>query len=141
MMRYSIAVLSLFVALLTSACHAMTRTPAERCLLIDLQQERGKEALPLLLAFAKRYGLEPELSHPVHPRYIRGSKEQPSAEVNYAMSFGPHGAVLTLFRFDSQTDRGLPAAFDRFVEQELKPRYKVTPCSEVPDFKTPEVVS
>ncbi len=138
-MRYAILLLVLTSTLVTTSCHAMTSTIAERCVLVDLQQARGRELLPLLEQFAQAHDLEPELSHPIHPRYIRGAKERSRAEVAYRIGLGEFGAALTLFRFDQTQDADLPAAFDRFVELELASRYKVTRCADVPDFEIPSI--
>jgi hypothetical protein len=137
MIRYAILLLALTTTLMTTSCHAMTSTVAERCVLVDLQQARGRELLPLLEQFAQANDLEPELSHPIHPRYIRGAKERSRAEVAYRIGLGEFGAALTLFRFDQMQDTDLPAAFDRFVDLELTPRYKVTRCADIPDFEIP----
>lgn len=131
--------LVLISMLFTASCDAMTPTVAERCVLIDLQQERGKELLPLLEAFAKAHGLEPEMSHPIHPRYIRGVKERSRAEVKYLLGVGSFGALLTLFRFDDRQDTDLPEAFDQFVGREVASRYKVTQCADVPEFQIPSI--
>jgi hypothetical protein len=115
----------------------MTRTVAERCVLVNLQQERGRNLLPLLEDFAKSNGMEPELSHPISPRYIRGPKERSRAEVSYTVGMGRYGAELTLFRFDPAQDADLLEAFDRFVVNEISSRYKVTLCADVPDYSVP----
>ena len=137
--RYPFFQLLVFMLFLAGSCDAMTATVAERCVLIDLQQERGREIFPMLDAFATVSNLDPELSHPINPRYIRGSKDQSRAEVAYRLGLGSFGALLTLFRFDENQDSDLVEAFDQFVRDELEPMYKVTPCAEVPDFEIPMI--
>jgi len=135
--RHIILLLASTSMLITTACSAMPPIAAERCVLVDLQQEGGRELFPLLKAFADANGLEPELSHPIYPRYLRGSRENSRAEVAYRIGFGHFGALLTLFRFDTSQDADLVEAFDRFVEHEVASRHKVTQCGDVPNFKVP----
>lgn len=136
-LRLGVCGLALVLMLVTGSCQAMTKTVAERCVLVDLQQERGRELLPLLEAFAKANALEPELSHPIAPRYIRGPKERSRAEIGYRIGMGEFGAALTLFRFDLAQDADLLEAFDRFVVNEVSPKYKVRLCADVPDYSIP----
>lgn len=122
----------------TTACHSMTRTIAERCVLIDLHGEQGRELIPWLDAFASQRRLTSDKSNPVVTRYQAHDGQRLVAEINYTIGMGPHGAVLTLFRYDETLNEELPAAFDVFVQEEIAPRYKVTQCADVPGFKTPE---
>lgn len=117
----------------------MTKTVAERCVLVDLQQKKGKELFPYLDAFALANRLAPEKSHPIAPSYQRRDGDVIQAEVIYTIGMGQFGAELSLFRSDKSKNADLLAAFDKFVTQEVAPRYKTTRCADVPDYKLPEV--
>lgn len=134
----STVVLTLVCIFLTSSCHSMTRTVAERCVLVDVHREEDQELIPWLDAFASEHRLMPEKSHPLAARYQLFVAQRLVAEIDYTVGMGAHGAVLTLFRYDETLNEGLPAAFDAFVQKEIAPRYKVTQCADVPDFQTPE---
>lgn len=55
-LRLDIVIFLVAIAMIT-ACQASTRTVAERCVLVDLQQQRGQELLPLLEGLANRASL------------------------------------------------------------------------------------
>lgn len=131
------ATLASVLLLFSTACHTMAKATAERCVLVDLQQEQGRQLLPLLDAFAKSHDLASEMSHPISPKYQRASEGRPTAEVMYRMGMGRFGAVLTLFRYDSTLNEDLLLAFDGFVESQIATRYKVTQCADVPGFQVP----
>ena len=138
-MRY-LGVFFLLVAILsTGSCKAVTTTVAERCVLLDLPVQRGSELLPMLEEFALKNELDVDLSNPAVARYTRGERLRPSSYLGYTMGMGDFGAVLSLFRFERPQDADLLDSFDRFVEDEVAPRYRVTLCSEVPDFQPPVV--
>ena len=118
------------------SCHAATVTEAERCILIDLQQEHGKQLFPVLEKFARENGMEIRNSNPIAPHYVAVSKDQPSAEIVYRIGFGRFGAELTFFKYDAMND-GLELKFDQFVESSLKPQFKVTQCRDEENFKLP----
>ena len=132
-------VIALVCTLFTTACHPMTRTIAERCVLIDVHGEQDQELIPGLDAFATEHLLTPDRSHPLASRYQAHDGQRLVAEMNYRIGMGPHGAVLTLFRYDEKLNEGLPKDFDVFVQEEIAPRYKVTQCVDVSGFKTPEI--
>jgi hypothetical protein len=129
------------IALLISyvGCHAVTKIVAERCVLVDLQQAKGKELLPYLAAFAEAHQLVAEKSDPIEPIFQRRDGEAIHAEVIYRMGMGRFGAQLALFRYDEVHTGDLPVAFDEFVDHEVSSRYKVTRCTDVPGYQLPEV--
>jgi len=125
--------------LLSTACSAMTATVAERCVLVDLQARGGHELVPVLDAFAERYGLVVDKSHPISPSYERYEDSTVIADVIYTMGAGEFGAVLYLFRFDPDRSEDLLQAFDALVDDEIRPNYGVTACEEVDGFELPVV--
>lgn len=137
--RQLVVVLFLVAVIPAGSCRAMTATVAERCILIDLPQQRGRELLPLLEKFAFAVEMDVDLSNPAVARYTRGERIKPRASVGYTMGMGEFGAALALFRFEPPEDADLLAAFDRFAEREVAPRYRVTRCSEMPGFQPPVV--
>lgn len=122
-------VVTLSITLPCAACKPRAATVAERCVLIGLQQERGRELIPLLEAFAAANNLKPERSHPVAPRYQRSANGELQAEIAYTMGMGELGADLSLFRFDENASFDLLVAFDAFVN-DLRNRYSVTACED-----------
>jgi hypothetical protein len=119
-----------------ASCHAGTVTEADRCVLVDLQQEQGKQLFPVLEKFARENGMEVRNSNPIAPHYVAGSTDQPSAEIVYRIGFGRFGAELAFFKYDAMND-GLELKFDRFVESSLKPQFKVKQCRDEENFKLP----
>jgi len=55
------------------------------------------------------------------------------------MGFGEFGALLLLYRFDSTTNVDLVMYFDAFIKTEVSPKYGITNCSDLPNFKAPEI--
>lgn len=78
----------------------MARTAAERCVLVDVHGEEDQALIPWLDAFASEHRLMPEKAHPLAFRYQLFVVERLVAEITYRIGMGPHGAVLTLFRYD-----------------------------------------
>ncbi len=113
----------------TSSCRAMNSTQAERCVLVDLPQLKGHELTTVLDAFASETGLVADKSHPINPTYARKSDSGNfEVEISYRVGMGEFGAALTLFRYDKSLNAELLAQFDRFVEETIASKYKVTPC-------------
>lgn len=132
--------LALSGVLLSASCGAASPMAAERCVLIDLQQLRGREILPLLKVFADDHGLDIDLSHPMSFKYARDNeKRRPTVLVVYTTGLGEFGAALSLFRFVDEGHDELVADFDKFVKQELAPRYDVIQCAERPGFQMPSI--
>lgn len=120
-----------------ASCHAMTPVVASRCLLIGLDQKKGKELVPLLDEFSKQAGLVPEKSHPINFRYQERVGKSVLSEFVYTIGMGRFGAVLTYFRYESAGSTSLLPQFDSFVESRVAPKYPVKQCSEEPGFETP----
>lgn len=118
------------LAPIMSACDVMNGTVADRCIYVDLYGQKGKELIPILDAFAKAQGLVADKSHPISPSYERKVKTDVVADLVYTMGLGRFGAELTLFRFDKSRSADLLDLFDRLVEEEIAPHYKVTQCTE-----------
>lgn len=131
-------ILTPLVLLSATVGHPMSKTIAERCVLIDLQQEKGRELLPLLDSLAEENGLVVERSHPVNLKYQRISGRRIDAEIMYTMGMGRFGAVLTLFRYDTEINAELLSTFDSFIESQIARTYKVARCVDVPEFQIPE---
>lgn len=134
-----LALLLVTLCLPMTSCYAMTRIVAERCVLIDLHGKAGRELIPLLDSFAQEHDLVPDKSHPISPSYERRNGKTIHADVIYTIGMGRFGAELSLFRFDAPRDADLLSAFDRLIEEQIAPKYKVTWCKDVPDYQIPQV--
>ncbi|MCG6118599.1 MAG: hypothetical protein MEQ07_10480 [Aquimonas sp.] len=130
---------ALSTAFVATSCGAVAPAVAERCVLVDLQQLRGKELLPSLQQFAIDHRLAPNLSHPLSSTCVRGDVKRPRAIVVYTQGLGEFGSALALFRFEQEKDADLVAAIDGFIEERLVPRYGVTRCADVPGFQVPSM--
>lgn len=139
-MRYHmVRMFFLTLCFLATSCSAMTATVAERCVLIDLQAEAGKELIPALDEFADNHGLIVDKSHPISPSYERREDDRLIADLVYTISMGRFGAELSLFRFDKDRSDDLLEAFDALVEETIRPAYGVTDCQEVDGYELPVV--
>lgn len=136
---YVIRLPLLAICFLSVSCSAMTATAAERCVLVDLQAKAGKDLIPTLDRFAEEHSLVADKSHPINPRFARYSSNEITAEVSYRIGMGRFGAELSLFRFDNNRGDDLIEAFDTLVEEEIRPKYKVTACAEVDGYELPVV--
>jgi len=139
MKPYLIRLPLLVMCFFSASCSAMTATVAERCVLIDLQGEAGKQLIPVLDGFAENHELVVDKSHPISPSYERREGEQLIADLVYTIGMGRFGAELSLFRFDNERSGDLIEAFDTLVEEEIRPKYKVTACAEVDGYELPVV--
>jgi hypothetical protein len=136
--RNSLATWLLFLGLAFSvySCGSSSATIAERCVLVDLQQEAGRELLPALERFAQENDLVADLSHPIAPRFHKTDSGTLVAEISYGIGMGEFGAVLSLYRFNRESSVDLLQAFDVFVDR-TSTELDVTPCAEVEGFQTP----
>lgn len=139
MNRYLIRLPLLAMCFLSTSCSAMTATVAERCVLVDLQAKAGKELIPTLDKFAEEHRLVADKSHPISPSYERREGDLLIADLVYTIGMGGFGAELSLFRFDKDRSGDLIEAFDTLVEEEIRPKYKVTVCAEVDGYELPVV--
>jgi hypothetical protein len=105
--------------------------------LLDLQQEKGHEAVPYLDAFAKAQRLVADKSHPIAPRYQLFSGKHLLADLTLVIGVGEFGAQLTLFEFEPSMTAELRASFDSFVTGEIATAFPTRRCAEVDGYSNP----
>lgn len=116
----------------------MTKTIAERCVLINVRGEEAKSVIPILDEFANENNLFINKGHPISPHYEKRNGDEIEAQIVYTMGIGRFGAELSLFRFDVNKNSDIVGEFDAFVNEKLKNKYASKTCPEEPNYKTPE---
>ena len=129
----------MLLTIVVMGCEAkeMEVTTADRCVLVDAIQERGRELVPVLDDFAESWGLEMEKSSPPHPRYLLRVDESVVGEISFRVGMGRFGAVLSLFRFNERASQKLVDQFDEVVARFEQLGFMVTPCDDVEGFQRP----
>lgn len=127
------------MAMVISDCEAkeMDMTVAERCVLVNAIQERGRELIPVLDAFADDEGLMVEKSHPLNPRYLLRNEEAVVGEISYRFGMGRFGAELSLFRYIEGFGQELAEKFDVVISKFEELGFSVTPCDDVEGDQKP----
>ena len=121
-----------------SACQP-AKTVAERCYLVSLQQEKGRDLIPFFDEFARKNGLDSDKSSPFAFHYSFMSGESESVLISLSFGIGEFGTQLALFRFDESHNVELVEKFDAFVTGDLAERYEVKKCTDVPDYGLPQI--
>jgi hypothetical protein len=123
------------LTLCSTGCGQAKFVAASQCVLVDLQQEDGRKLVPDLDAFAQAHALTPNKSAARMLTYTLHANGRQRAMISYSIGVSEHGAELALFNFGQPREGQLEAAFTEFVDREIKPKYSVKRCADVPDYE------
>lgn len=114
---------------------------AEVCVAIAAEAGAQAALVALFNQFSATHGLYADESHPQAVRYSDQPKLADRDElvlINFRMGMGPHGAVLSLHRFDQAQNEPLMHELTTFLAEHVVPRHKVTDCREIEGFELPK---
>jgi hypothetical protein len=128
-------VILVVLAACTTGCGQMKFVEADQCVLVDLQQEDGYKLVPDLDAFARTHALTPNKSAARMLTYTLHANGHQQAMISYSVGVSEHGAELALFNLGGRPDGTIETAFTEFVDRQVKPRYGVKRCADVPGYE------
>jgi hypothetical protein len=120
-----------------AGCDAQMLTQADQCFVIDLNGADGQQLLPPLDAFAHANVLSPDKQTPFMIFYTLHADGRKAALVSYSPAVDDKRAQLALYRFDGPGSERLRFAFKDLVDREIRPRFGVKTCAEVPEVGIP----
>jgi hypothetical protein len=129
-----VAILSV-LGVCPTGCGQAKFVAADQCVLVDLQQDEGYKLVPDLDAFAQAHALTPNKSAARMLTYTFHADGRQRAMISFSIGVSEHGAELALFHFGEPRVGQLEAAFAEFVDGQIKPRYGVKRCVDVPGYE------